>query len=213
MLVRQRIVHRLHQRLVGQDLLGHLVHGVLDTGAVILGEDLQGDLAGTLPGGVELGDDGADLVQRGEGLPGPAGVDVGAEDAVPGFLEGGVLVAQEAPELRVGALEHGQLGQAGGDGDAAALGHVDLHGALLLAVAHERVRVRLAVDGQPGPAVRDDVDVRDVDVPVLGDEVGAQDGAEELRRRDGVLLGQDVDGVLDGVGGDDDAVVGFGVAV
>lgn len=44
------------------------------------------------------------------------------------------------------------------------------------------------------------------------DEVLGEVGGVELRGVDGVLLGFDVDGVFDGVGGDDDAVVGFGVA-
>jgi hypothetical protein len=61
--------------------------------------------------------------------------------------------------------------------------------------------------------VGDDVSVCGVDVLVFLDEVGAQDGAEELGGSDRVLLGEDVDGVLDRVGSDNDAVVGLGVAV
>jgi hypothetical protein len=45
--------------------------------------------------------------------------------------------------------------------------------------------------------VGDDVGVRGVDVLVFLDEVGAQDGAEELGGSDRVLLGEDVDCVLD----------------
>lgn len=70
-----------------------------------------------------------------------------------------------------------------------------------------------AVDVEAGPAVRDDVGMRDVDVLVLVDEMGTKNGAKELGRYDGVLLGQNKDGILDGVCCDDDAVVGFGVAV
>lgn len=73
--------------------------------------------------------------------------------------------------------------------------------------------VGLAVNVHARPAVGDDVSVRGVDVLVFLDEVGSQDGAEELWGSDGVQLGQDVDGVLDRVGSDNDAVVGLGVAV
>lgn len=73
--------------------------------------------------------------------------------------------------------------------------------------------MRLAVDGEPAPPVGDDVHVRGVDVRVLLDEVVAQDGTEELRGSHRVLLREDVDGVLDGVGGDHDAVIGLGVAI
>ena len=59
----------------------------------------------------------------------------------------------------------------------------------------------------------DDVSVRSVDVFVFLDEVGAQNGAEELWGSDRVLLGEDVDGVLDRVSSDNDAVVGLSVAV
>jgi hypothetical protein len=88
-----------------------------------------------------------------------------------------------------------------------------LHVAGFLAVADKGVRVWFAIDVEAGPAVGDDVSMRDVDVLVLADEMGAKNGAKELRRCDGVLLGQNKDGILDGVCCDDDAVVGFGVAV
>lgn len=58
-----------------------------------------------------------------------------------------------------------------------------------------------------------DSGVGDVDVWVGLDEVGSQDGGEELRGRDGMLFGEDVDGVFDGVCGDNHAVVGFCIAV
>lgn len=48
---------------------------------------------------------------------------------------------------------------------------------------------------------------------VAGDEVGAQDRAEELGGSHRVLFSEDEGGVFDGVGCDDDAVVGLGVAV
>lgn len=71
----------------------------------------------------------------------------------------------------------------------------------------------LAVDNEARPLVLRDVDVAGVDVRVGLDEVVADDGGEELRGLDGVLFGQDVAGLLLGVGCDDDGVVGFGVSV
>ncbi|CRK29992.1 hypothetical protein BN1708_005120 [Verticillium longisporum] len=193
-----------------EDLLAHLVHGVLDAGALVLGKGLEGDGAGGVPGGVEAADvllDGGEAV--GEG-PGPGGVDVGGEDAVPGLGQGGVRVADEAVEGRAGGLEDGELLDAARQGDAVA-GDAGLDGARLLAVAQEGVRVRLAVDVEARPAVDGDANVGDRDVGVRVEEVGAEDGGVELGRVDGVLLGLDVNGVLDRVGGHDDRVVGDGV--
>lgn len=45
------------------------------------------------------------------------------------------------------------------------------------------------------------------------DEVGSEDGGEELGRGDRVFFCFDIDGVLHGVGGYDYAVVSFGVTV
>lgn len=207
MLVGQRVDDQLRVRNSRQNLLAHLVHGILHAGALVLGKPRQRNLAGLLPRRVELGDGLAHGLDVGEGLPLPAGVDVGRQDAVPGLGQGGELVADEAVEGRAGALEHGQPLDAAGDGDAVLARDARLDVARLLAVAQEAVRVRLAADGHARPAVGDDLDVGGVDVAVRVDEVGAEDGGEELWGVDGVQLGGDEDCVLDGVGGDDDAVV------
>lgn len=59
----------------------------------------------------------------------------------------------------------------------------------------------------------DDVYVGSVNVFVSFDEVRADDRAKELRGSDGVLLSKNVDGVLDRVRSNNNAVVSFGVAV
>lgn len=59
----------------------------------------------------------------------------------------------------------------------------------------------------------DNVHLGAVDVLVLLNEVVANDGSENFRRIDWVLFSKDVDGVLDRVCGNDDAVVGLGIAV
>ena len=212
-LVRERILNSLNQRLFTENLVGHLVHGGLDTSAIILGKSIQGDFPGNLPGRSELVCNGADLIESIEVLPMPVGSNISAHDTVPGLLESGVLVTDETPELRAGALEHGQIGDEGPDVNALALNDVHLDGALLLAVFVERVRVGLAVNIHARPAVSDNLDMRRVNVVVASNEVVANDRPEQLGGSHWVLLGEDVDGVLDGVGCDNDAVVGLGVAV
>ena len=209
----QGILDRLHQGYSGQDLLAHLVHGRLDTCRVIFGKRLQRGVSGGLPGTIKLVQIGLDMLHIIEAAPLPLGIHLGAEDPVPSLLERGEFIADKAPELGTGALQDGQPIDGGCDIDALALGHVHLDVAGFRAVLEERVRVSLAVNGHAHPSVRDDIDMGDVDVGVLFDEVGAEDGPKEFGGRDGLLLGGDVDGVLDGVGGYHDAVIRLGVAV
>lgn len=58
----------------------------------------------------------------------------------------------------------------------------------------------------------DDLDVCGMNVGVGLDKVVAENGSELLGRIDGVLFGENVDGLFLGVCSDDRAVVGFGVA-
>lgn len=69
-----------------------------------------------------------------------------------------------------------------------------------------------AINSHATPAVDNDLDMCDMNVAVGVDEVLAKDGSEELRRVDGVLLGEDVDGLLLSIGCDDRRVVCLGVA-
>lgn len=98
------------------------------------------------------------------------------------------------------------------DLNSLALSNVNLNISGFGAVAQEGVRVWLAVDGHAGPSVGDDVDMGGVDVAVLFDEVRSDDGPKNFGGCDGVLFGENKDSVFDGVCGNDDAVVGFGVA-
>jgi hypothetical protein len=118
----------------------------------------------------------------------------------------------ETMERTPGALEHEELFNLAADGDASIFARHGFDDALFVAVAEKGVWVWLAVDGHARPAVLDDFDVRGVDVRVLLDEVGAEDGGEFLGGRDGVLFCEDVARLLLGVGGYDDGVVGVGVA-
>lgn len=212
-LVRQRVADSLHKRCCRQNLVAHLVHGVLHASAIVLRKGIQGNRLRRVERSVEFRDHALDLIETGESLPFPLGFDLGAENAVPGLAQARVFVAVEAVEGGAGALEHEELVDAALDRDALSLADNGLDGADILAVAHERVGVRLAVNGHARPLVGDDLDVGGMDVRVLRDEVGADNGGEKLGRSDGVLLRQHVDGVLLGVGGYDDGVVRLRVPV
>lgn len=173
--IRQRIRNSIQQRRSSKNLLSHLIHRRLDGGTVILSKGLEGNSAGRLPSSIELLKVRLDLGETSEAAPLPVRRDIGAENTVPGLLESGVLVANEAPELGTGALQHGQSVDGGVDVDALALDNVNLHVARLGARLDERVRVRLAIDVHAHPAVGHDIDMRRVDVAVLLDEVCAQD--------------------------------------
>lgn len=172
-----------------QDLLAHLIHGGLNTGTVILRKGLEGDVPRRLPGIIELGHVSSDLVKAREPFPSPRRLDVCAKNPIPHFREGGVFVAHKAPELRARALQDTELVDGRPDVNARTLGDIHLDVAGFFAVADERVRVRFPVDVEPGPAVGDDAGVRNMDVLVFVDEVGADDGSEELRGCYGMLLG------------------------
>lgn len=211
MLVGERVDDGFRLGHSGEDLVGHFIHGVLDTGALVLGEELECDLARNLPGAIELGEDVANGLDAGKRLPLPAGIHISGKDAVPCLGQRGVLVAHKAVKCRARALEHCEAGDGAGQGDAVLAADAGLDVALLLAVLDEAVGVGLAIDVEARPAVGGDLDIGHVDVAVLFNEMASQDGGEELRGGDGILLGEDECGVFDGVGGDDDAVVGLGV--
>lgn len=211
MLVGQRVEDVLDLGDNIQDVFGHVVHGSLDGGAVLGSEAAERDFTGGLPGLAELVAHGLDSSEAGEGLPLPSSVDVGGQDTVPGLGERGVLVADEVVEAGTGALEDGQVLDAALDGDAFLAGDAGAGEAGLVAVLDEAVRVRLAVELDAVPAVRRDVNVGDVDVRVLLDKVVAESRGELLGRVDGVLLGEQEDGVLHRVRSYDDAVVGLRV--
>lgn len=154
-----------------------------------------------------------DLGKTAEPAPLPVGGNISAQNTVPGLFESGVLVTDKAPELRVGALEHGQAINRGVNVNTLTLDDVDLHIPSLGTVLDERVRVGLAIDVHAHPTVGDDVDVGSVDMGVLLNEVSAKDRAEQLGRVDRLLLGGNVDSILDRISSDDNAVVGLGVAV
>lgn len=74
------------------------------------------------------------------------------------------------------------------------------------------MRVRLAVYLHAGPAVDYDLDVAGVDVRVGLDKVVAQDACKDLGGGNVILLCEDVDGLLLGIGSNDGLVVCDGVS-
>lgn len=211
-LVGQGITGELNLRLCSKNLLAHLVHGGLDRGTLVLGENLHGNVAGGLPGSVKTLDTLLDSGHTGKALPTPGAVDICGKNAVPGLAECGVLVPDEAVERGASALENSKIRDSALEIDALT-SHSGLDIASLLAVTVEAVGVRLAIDVHAGPPVDDDFDVGGRDVGILVEEVLAKMGGIELWGVHRVFLGLDVDCVLDGVGGNDYAVVGLGVTI
>lgn len=118
--VGQRIVNCFDQRSRGQDLLAHLIHGILYAGALVFGERLECDFACILPCFVELRNLPLNVIESSENLPFPASIDRGAEDTVPDFGQSGVIVPNEGVESRSGALQHQKIGDCGSDLNALA---------------------------------------------------------------------------------------------
>jgi hypothetical protein len=209
----QRVVHRLNLRHGTQDHLCHVVHGCLNAGAVLLGKSVESDFSGSTPSIIEASGICLNLAHVFKELPSPCGINLGAQNAIPNLWQGSVFVAHKAPELRSSAFEDVQAGNTRRDLDAFALSHIDLDISSFGAIAQERMRVRLAVDGHASPPMGYDADVGDVDVAVLFNKVRANNRAKELWRGHWVLFGQDKDGVLDRVCGNDNAVISLGVSI
>lgn len=183
----------------------------MNTSTVVLGKELERDFSSSFPGLVEFGRVVLDSLEVGQGAPLPACVYVGGQDAIPGLGQGGVLVANESVEGGAGCFEHGESRDGAGDVNAVLAADTGLDVARLAGILDEAVGMRLPVDIHPVPSVGDDVDVGHMDVAVLLDKVIAQDRGKPLRWIDGMLLGGDEDGVLNGVGGHHDTVVGVGI--
>jgi len=211
--VGQRVIDSLKQRLSGEDDLSHLIHGSLNTGAVVLGESLEGGVTGNSPGVIELVSIGLDLGEAAEAAPLPVSGNVGAKDTVPGLLESSELITKETVELRTGALEHSQILDGGLDVDTFALVDINLGVAGFAALLDKGVGVRLAINVHAHPTVGNNVNVGSVNMAVLLDEVCTENGTEQLGGSHWLLLSGDINGVLDGVGSNNNAVVGLGVAI
>jgi hypothetical protein len=212
-LVGERVIDSVNERNGSQNLIGHLVHGVLDTCAVVLGECAHGDGSDLIPCIVELRNIGANLVYRSKGLPVPSAFHFSAENAIPNLWQLGILIAVEAVKCRACAFQNEKLIDARLDGDAFAFSCDELDFSCLVAIAVERVCMWLSVNCHTGPSLLDDLDVGGVDMRVGLDEVVANDRGKEFDRCDWVLFCEDVACLLLCVCRDNNGVVGFGVPI
>lgn len=108
-LVGQGIVDRLDPWLRCEDFFAHLVHSVLDAGALLGSKESEGDLTCLVPGLIEFGNVLLDRVQVLEGGPLPACIDRGTEDTVVDVGKSSEVVAHKVVELGSGALEHQEV--------------------------------------------------------------------------------------------------------
>jgi len=210
-LVWKQIVDLLNEWHCSQDLVAHLVHGVLHAGRLVLCKGLGGDLVSSLESWVEFAGLGLDGCERVEGSPCPVCLDFGGQNAIPGLWQSSVFVPVEAIEGRSSALEYKQLVNAALDREAGSFSVHKLDVSCLCAVAKEAVWVRLAINHHASPLVLCDVDVAGVDVRVFANEVVTDDRSEKFWWLDWVLFGEDIAGLLLGIGSDYDGVVGFSV--
>lgn len=197
MFVRESVVDSVNLRVGSQNILTHLVHGVLHARAVLVCKSVHGDAAGSRPGFIETVGSSLDVLDSLEETPLPVTFNGGAENAIVRLGEDGVRIVDiEAEKRRAGTLQNQEILDARLNGDALALASNDVDDSCVIAVAVEGMRMRLALERHSRPAMNNDIDVSHVDVLICGDEVRRQDRCEEFWRCDGVLLRQDVCGLF-----------------
>ena len=198
-----------------QDVGGHVVHGGLDGGGVFEGKPVEGDLEHlghclvkeALVGKLVDVLDGADLLA----VEVPGAVDVGGQDSVGGWGQGGVVALVVAHEAGAGGLQDGEVLEGGRELEVAAAVVREAGGLHVLAVLLERVVVQLAVHLVLRPLVLDDVHVDARHVGVLADKVLREMGGEPLDGPHVCLSGLHQHRVLHCVCRHDRRVVGLGV--
>jgi hypothetical protein len=197
MLVGQRVLDSVNIWHCLQDMLTHLIHGILHRRAVLLRKQLHRNLTCRSPRLIELWNRGSHRSQRLEVVPLPRAIDLGGQNPVPDLREGGVLITNEAVELGASALQDQQSGDAAANFDALSFTGGNFNVPRLVSVTEERVGVGLPIQSHTGPAVDDDFHVSSMDMLIRVDEVRCEDAGVELRGSHRVLLGLDIDGVLD----------------
>src|SRR5580658_1521633 len=163
---------------------------MLHRAAVVTGEGIYNDLTDCLPASVKS------AAWRGI-FPGRA--DRGRKNPVAGFLERCIRIVDVAFKRRVRALENHQIVDPGLDDNRFARANYQTRA--LLAFASERGR------RDPRPKMLDHVYPYLAHLRVVVEKMPNQDLRELLNGPDVVLARKRVDGVLDGVGGQNPAVV------
>lgn len=105
-LVRKGVVYGFDFGHGIQDLLAHLIQGVLDARTTFLCKSLEGDRSSGLPRLVKFGNCRLHVLNAAERIPGPSAVDFGAQDSVVNVRQGGVLVLVKIVERGPGTFEH-----------------------------------------------------------------------------------------------------------
>ena len=167
MLVRKRVIDSFHPRNRSQNLVTHLVHGILHACAVVVCKRSESNFTRLFPRLVEILGPETNLLQTGECLPQPTTLDFGAEDAVPCLLQDCVVALVVSIEGRARALQYEEFVDAGFDGDAAAgfaISRYHFDFADLFAVAVEAVGMWLAVDNDASPTVLNNFDMCSMNV-------------------------------------------------
>lgn len=197
MLVRQRVLDSLNVWHCLQNVLAHLIHGILHGWAVLLRKQLHRNFTCSRPRLVELWNGSPHRSQTLEVVPLPRAIDLGGQNPVPDFRESGVLITDEAVELRASALQDQQSSDAAANFDALSFPGSNFNVPRLVSITEERVGVGLPIQSHTGPAMDYDLHVSSMDMLIRVDEVRGEDAGVELRGSHRVLFCLDVDGVLD----------------
>ena len=214
-LVRKRVVYGFDFGHGFENLLTHLVPGVLGAWTTFRCKGFEGDGSSGLPRLVEFGNGRLHLLHTAERVPDPSAIDFGAQDSIVDVWQGRVLISIETVKGGPSTFEHQKSGNGRANTDITdtlVFVRSRLHVPGLRAITEEGVRMRLAPYDQSSPSVSDNLAPRGVDVIVLLNEMGSNDCPEKLGRRDGMLLGHDVDGVLHCVCRHHNAVICFCVS-
>lgn len=210
MLVGQSIRDFGNSGELGQDLLLHEVESSLNGSRVILGEGITSDLLDTGMDGlvVNIAESGRRL-----GDKSPLTVNSSREDTIPNRDQSGVFISVETVESRTSSLEDEELVKTRGNADfVTSTIMVNTGGLDILTITDERVVVGLTINNETSPLVLDDINKSTRKVSIL-----LQDMFSDLLTKDfnviNILatLGNDVDSVLAGIGGDNNRVIGLGV--
>lgn len=117
----------------------------------------------------------------------------------------------EVGETTASTLENQDILQRANDIESLVFRKDNMGLACLTGVANEGMAVGLSLNLHASPGSDGDIEGSSMDVLVFIDKVLGKFSGENLGNTDIVVLGKHIDGILLGVGGDDDGVIGLGV--
>jgi len=188
----------------------HEVESSLNGSRVILGEGITSDLLDTGMDGlvVNIAESGRRL-----GDESPLTVNSSGEDTIPNRDQSGVFISVETVESRTSSLEDEELVKTRGNVDfVTSTIMVNTGGLDILTITDERVVVGLTINNEASPLVLDDINESTRDMSVLLQDMFSDFLTEDFNVINVLAtLGDDVDSVLAGIGGDNNRVIGLGV--